>query len=66
MKNDAIGTALGVAFIVFFITLSVMSYQASLNISIPLARILAFALPIASFFITLLFVRKRRGIKKDA
>lgn len=61
-----IGTALGVAFIVFFITLSVMSYQASLDISIPLARILAFALPIASFFITLLFVRKSRGIKKDA
>ncbi len=61
VSQRPIATAVGIAFIVMFIALSVTGYQAELNIPIWVCRLYVVVLPLIAFFLSLSLIKRKEA-----
>ncbi|MGB9755749.1 MAG: hypothetical protein ACPLXO_02590, partial [Desulfurella sp.] len=62
-KSHPVRFAFGIAFISFFITLSVVAYQENIGLSISFSRILAFLIPVLSWIISYALAKNKKMAK---
>ena len=62
-KSHPVRFAFGIAFISFFITLSVVAYQENIGLSISFSRILAFLIPVLSWIISYALAKNKKTSK---